>query len=148
MWQVSWFTAAEATFWICMHKHADSQEVQLLLPVMWHSMLFWQKKMRFFWECLLGRNNIIVLLYSVSVILDYINILMQCRKNIFFFFLHLWYKISRHSLYFALVSHLWSDCLCRCSCHLCHPHHQMPSQVVQPCNDLILTQSQQHKQEL
>jgi len=45
-----------------MHKRANTQEVQLLLPVRWYSMLFWQKEMRFYLECLLGRNNITVFL--------------------------------------------------------------------------------------
>lgn len=151
MWQVSWVTAAGATFWIRMHKRADSQEVQLLLPVMWHSMLFWQKKMRLFWECLLGRNNIIVL-YSVTVILDYEY--LNVMQDKVFFFLRLWY-----SLHFALVSHkiTWPESRCNTSEMIVFvnaaaiyitPITKCLAQVVQPCNDLILTQSQQRRQEL
>lgn len=100
MWHVTWFTASGATFWICMHKHADSQEVQLLLPVRWHSMLFWQKKMRFFWECLPGWNHIIVLF--LELLFWTLNMFLIAS---FFFFVHLWFKNSGNSLYFALVGH-------------------------------------------
>lgn len=144
MWQVSWFTATGATFWICMRKLAGSQEVQLLLPVMWHSSLFWQK-MIFFWECLLGRNNIIVLLlfwtmntYKKFLIYGIKVLVINCT---------------------ALVSHktTWPESRCNTSEMIVFvnaaaiyitPITKCLAQVVQPCNDLILTQSQQRRQEL
>lgn len=131
MWQVSSFTAVGATFWICMHKHADTQDVQLLLPVRWYSMLFWQKEMRFYLECLLGRNNIIVFLQLLFWTINMFLNAMQVKTKVIIYVYD--FKKSCHSLHFSHKIYLpeshynpseWLSLSMQLP--FISPHHQMP----------------------